>query len=218
VATNRHSAYAPLLRQALSAAGEGAAVELDIGCRLWRRAGCHPTARGDRGVQSGVQIERNCPQLRATRTRSRQLNPLGHAWIVPAGGRAVAGSNPVSPMLRKARKCGPFGFSVRGRGRRDGEQTGKIVCSGGSVFGRGRSERREAVAWKRAPLCQARLVLRALARRRRPPRQQEDRESPSARQERRDHESGGRAWSAAARRGRGATTSAIGSGAATNCG
>jgi hypothetical protein len=37
--------------------------------------------------QSGEQTERKCPQLRATRTRSRQPNPLGHAWIVPAGGR-----------------------------------------------------------------------------------------------------------------------------------
>ena len=49
------------------------------------------------GVQSGVQFERNREQLRATRTRSRRLNPLRHNQNLPAGGRAVAGSNPVSP-------------------------------------------------------------------------------------------------------------------------
>ena len=48
-------------------------------------------------VQSGVQIERNRAQLRSTRIRCRRLNPLQHNQNLPAGGRAVAGSNPVSP-------------------------------------------------------------------------------------------------------------------------
>ena len=29
------------------------------------------------------------------------LNRTGYAWIAPAGGRAVAGSNPVSPITEK---------------------------------------------------------------------------------------------------------------------
>jgi hypothetical protein len=56
------------------------------------------------GVQSGVQIEQNRAQLRATQTRSSPPNPTRRSWIVPAGGRAVAGSNPVSPTRTSCRQ------------------------------------------------------------------------------------------------------------------
>ena len=47
----------------------------------------------------------------------------------PAGGRAVAGSNPVSPIERKPCKCGPF--AVLGDGPRpDGVQTGSNSARG----------------------------------------------------------------------------------------
>ena len=53
------------------------------------------------GVQSGVQIERNRDQLSATHNRSSPPKSTRYAWIAPAGGRAVAGSNPVSPIAEK---------------------------------------------------------------------------------------------------------------------
>src|SRR5829696_1926975 len=46
----------------------------------------------------------------------------------PAGGRAAAGSNPVSPTTRKARKRGPFGVSREPLKRR-GVQTGCNFCA-----------------------------------------------------------------------------------------
>src|SRR4051794_40451026 len=64
------------------------------------------------GVQYGVQTERNLGQLSTTQIRSRPLNPPRYVWIAPAGSRAVAGSNPVSPIsgrtipsTRRARSC-----------------------------------------------------------------------------------------------------------------
>ena len=71
-----------------------------------RRRG--PPLRARNGVQSGVQIERNRGQLRATPTRSRRLNPLPRNQNLPAGGRAVAGSNPVSPTHLRRNRLGPL--------------------------------------------------------------------------------------------------------------
>jgi hypothetical protein len=58
---------------------------------------CTEHFRTGHGVQYGVQIERNRAQLRATQPGSRQLNGAPQSQNLPAGGRAVAGSNPVSP-------------------------------------------------------------------------------------------------------------------------
>jgi hypothetical protein len=59
-----------------------------------------PRSQITTGVQSGVQTERNCEQLRTTQTHDAEPK---HAQInrnPPAGGRAVAGSNPVSPITK----------------------------------------------------------------------------------------------------------------------
>jgi transposase InsO family protein len=50
------------------------------------------------GVQSGVQVERMRGELRATQSRSDARKQAQQNRNSPAGGRAVAGSNPVSPM------------------------------------------------------------------------------------------------------------------------
>ena len=79
----------------------------------------HRHADGD---QSGEQIERNRGQLRATRTRSTPLNPLRDNQNLPAGGRAVAGSNPFPNAVAIA--CGPEGFLPRrGLWRPEGGRT-----------------------------------------------------------------------------------------------
>ena len=54
---------------------------------------CRPD--GNSRSRRWIQAESNSDRLRA-------LNrPIGYAWIAPAGGRAVAGSNPVSPIAEK---------------------------------------------------------------------------------------------------------------------
>jgi hypothetical protein len=68
----------------------------------WRRA--RTSSRVRLAYERGSirrQIERNRGQVRTIQVRSIQLNPPEYAWIVPAGGRAVAGSNPVSSTSRK---------------------------------------------------------------------------------------------------------------------
>jgi hypothetical protein len=68
-----------------------------VGGVVTRRSPQAAEQRHADGDQSGEQIERNRGQLRATRGRSTPLNPARINQNLPAGGRAVAGSNPVSP-------------------------------------------------------------------------------------------------------------------------
>jgi hypothetical protein len=79
-----------------STRGESARFRVDTPIRAVRATVRFPSA--DDGVQSGVQTERNSPELRSTRRHAGTPNGASYAWIRPAGGRAVAGSNPVSPM------------------------------------------------------------------------------------------------------------------------
>jgi hypothetical protein len=48
------------------------------------------------GTQSGVQMSVSPTQSNSRRFRALKLS--GYDWIAPAGGRAVVGSNPVSPI------------------------------------------------------------------------------------------------------------------------
>ena len=52
------------------------------------------------GCNSGDQIEGNRAQLRATETALDRRIAASTPVIAPAGGRAVAGSNPVSPITK----------------------------------------------------------------------------------------------------------------------
>jgi hypothetical protein len=84
------------------------------------------------GVRSGVQFERNREQLRTTERRETEPKRAQINRNPPAGGRAVAGSNPVSPIPTKGPQTRAFRFSPGAlcRGRR--VQTGSKSCSGGS--------------------------------------------------------------------------------------
>jgi hypothetical protein len=98
----------------LVAAGSYSCTYTRSGCGGGGRSSPSPPS-AQHGVQSGVQIERNHAQLRTTGTRATPSKLTQIMPIVPAGGRAVAGSNPVSPISEKARK--PAGlFEVRRRG------------------------------------------------------------------------------------------------------
>src|SRR4051794_41035631 len=59
-----------------------------------------------RGVQSGVQIESNREQLRATQRCSTPANPTQGNWIARAGGRAVVVVDLASTVLGKALRVG----------------------------------------------------------------------------------------------------------------
>jgi hypothetical protein len=54
-------------------------------------------ARRDTGCNPGCKLSATEANS-SNSNRLRALNPSGCAWIAPAGGRAVAGSNPVSPI------------------------------------------------------------------------------------------------------------------------
>src|SRR6476661_4833191 len=62
------------------------------------------------GVQSGVQFERNGKQLRTTQSRGAEPKRAQKYQNLPAGGRAVAGSNPVSPIVTKGPQTRAFSF------------------------------------------------------------------------------------------------------------
>ena len=63
-----------------------------------RRLSTAVTPADATGINPGNKLSATERQLSATRTRSRPLSPLPRNQILPAGGRAVAGSNPVSPI------------------------------------------------------------------------------------------------------------------------
>jgi hypothetical protein len=71
---------------------------------------CVPAAGFEQmfGVQFGLQSERHSAALDSPQTLVLRALRTRLAWISPAGGRAVAGSNSVSPMRQKARCSGPF--------------------------------------------------------------------------------------------------------------
>ena len=128
------------------------------------------------GDQSGEQTERNWGQLSATRTRSAPPNRAQINRIAPAGGRAVAGSNPVSPMRSSCKLGCSQGHSnlccgVQNRGR--GAISARDVLRSVAVPGRSwsvectrsptRVERgRRARAWARSCRRRARGTTSAL--------------------------------------------------------
>ena len=78
------------------------------------------------------ETEPNSEQL----NRSRAPNRTAHAWIAPAGGRAVAGSNPVSPITESPakRRILPLGGDTGTGNKRDPNSTG-IGVGPGAEFG-----------------------------------------------------------------------------------
>jgi hypothetical protein len=52
------------------------------------------------GEQFGEQIEQNWKELRSRKSLQTRTFKSGQNWIFSAGGRAVAGSNPVSPIAK----------------------------------------------------------------------------------------------------------------------
>jgi len=60
-----------------------------------RRSGRPP--RGTTGSNPGSKLSATEAKSGQLNFASARLNPPGYACIVPAGGRAVAGSNPISP-------------------------------------------------------------------------------------------------------------------------
>ena len=67
----------------------------------------------ERGPIRGSKLSATGPNSEQLEPRSRQLNPRPHNQNLPAGGRAVAGSNPVSPIgvspaNQVERFAGPF--------------------------------------------------------------------------------------------------------------
>ena len=77
----------------------------------------------------------------------------------PAGGRAAAGSNPVSPTTRKARNRGPFAVSGRVPKLGHGDQTGTSFCTRPPIGAH------ETTCRNRAPLHQVGRLLPPLAKR-----------------------------------------------------
>jgi hypothetical protein len=106
-------------------------------------------------VQSGVQIERNRAQLNTTQTHGAEPSRAQKHGNPPAGGRAVAGSNPVSPIGTKGPQTRAFRASSAGpdfapRGT-NGEQTsGRAISASPGRMGSGR-EPVMAVGGLRAP-------------------------------------------------------------------
>jgi hypothetical protein len=74
-------------------------------------AGAVKWSRTTTGVQSGVQIARNREQLRTTQRRDAEPKRAQLNRNPPAGGRAVAGSNPVSPITAKGLQKRAFRLS-----------------------------------------------------------------------------------------------------------
>ena len=82
------------------------------------------------GVQSGVQIERNRAELRATQTAvDGRIAPDTPGLLRLGAGRSQV--QILSPRsVRKACECGPFLRSVPARIATDGDNPGTISCAG----------------------------------------------------------------------------------------